>query len=1515
MTTEPDQSAPVGGQAAGTHRDGSHVQRAALRALAFDRLAASAVLLDRAGEIVETNESWRLFAALNGGHPETTGVGVSYLEVCRRAAAMGSDAAAAVASGLEEVLAGRRAAFEHEYPCPSPDEDRWFRLTAVAGSIGSLTGVVVWHADITSVRVLEEGLAGQVDRDRMTGLATGTSAERALHSWLDAGGRAVLAVSICMHGIDEIEAEQGRHIARQLQVQVANRLRRLRPGDAMMCRIAEGRFLALVPDAGRADGDELVAAAGRALRHPFQVGAAAVALDATIGFATCSTYTPAATLFEAAHAGESVDPADGGTPAVASGPDAEADLRPTVVLPGSSDAAPIEPMIAELRAAQATTNAVLAHATDLVMFFSGDGTIEWISPACRRLFGVTPESLVGANGFELIVSEDRERVLRDFLTVPNLGDSVRTEFRIIDADGRMRWVEEVVTNLIDEPDVGAVVGHLRDITARREAEAAVQLQARLLAAAGQAIVARDQDDRVIYWNQAAEALYGWSADEARGRLMSDLVTPAKGWSERSAQVAQAFTEGRSWSGELVVVAKSGEALPVSATGTPVTDESGAQTGTIVVSADISDQIAGRAAAARLAAVVDSSSDAIISADAAGVITTWNNSAAELFGYDAGEADGMLLGRLVSEAHADLFDRAFRQVVDGERIGTQAIIGRRRDDTSFYASIALSPIPSEAGEVGGVSMIARDVTESIERRLEAEEDRKRLADAQASAGLGSFEIDLRTGAVTRSDELWKILGRPPGPTPIDLLACVHPDDAAPLREAFAAAVAGHPVDSFTHRIVRPDGTIRWVVSQVTRNAGRPERLSGTTLDITERHLAELALAHQANHDPLTGLANRRLFIERLDSALERDLGTGSRTAVLFIDLDDFKAVNDRMGHHGGDTILQATGQLIDGILDDDCTVARFGGDEFVVCCENIGDLEEVHRTVERIRAALRTPFRTPSESFTVTTSIGVALSGPTSHADALVRDADAAMYAAKQQGPGRVEVFDQTMTERSLERRARIAELQVALANGEITTFFQPEIELRTGQLIGFEALARWHHPERGSVSPAEFIPLAESSGLIDELGRRVLADACAALASWIERRPELALTVSVNVSTLQMAGSHLADDVRSVIAAAGVPPGRVCLEVTESALMDPVVAADALRSLKSVGVLIAVDDFGTGYSSLSRLKRFPVDFLKIDRSFTAGLGREPEDELIVRAVADLAHSLGVQVIAEGIETEAQMQMLAAMNCEFGQGFLWSQAVASDDVWALLDHSHRFAPEDGASAADRPRRDGTLGLRATEASHSLALLVHELGSPLAVASGYAELLRTSPEFPADSDAAAHLVEITTALNDITAITTSLQDTRPMAEGTLSLQREDFDIVPLLQELAEAMGLPTTGDGPAVRGERVAPVHADPTRMRQVFRNLLSNAAKWQATETWIEVATDPEGRFVTVSVVDDGPGVPSERTGDLFRRFVRLDTRMPGTGLGLYISRNLARAHGGDIRYLRTAGGGSEFAVDIPRSGT
>jgi diguanylate cyclase (GGDEF)-like protein/PAS domain S-box-containing protein len=441
---------------------------------------------------------------------------------------------------------------------------------------------------------------------------------------------------------------------------------------------------------------------------------------------------------------------------------------------------------------------------------------------------------------------------------------------------------------------------------------------------------------------------------------------------------------------------------------------------------------------------------------------------------------------------------------------------------------------------------------------------------------------------------------------------------------------------------------------------------TVTDLTSERRAEAAAAHSAQHDALTGLPNRTLLADRIQHALDRRSAERSLLVLLFCDIDGFKNINDAYGHQVGDDILRTVANRLSTAVRPHDTVSRIGGDEFVILCEDLGDLTDAAAVAARVRAAIAQPSTAGTEKLDVTISIGIAVAeaDETTTPDSLLRDADEAMYKAKRQGPNVIEMFDEQLRIMAESRLRLMSEMRHAEADGELRLHYQPVFSLHQEVVVGVEALIRWQHPTRGLVPPDEFIPYAERSGMITGIGAWVIREACHQAAIWTQSHDDpVPMQMSVNVSGRQLAqGAGLLKSVTVALEESGVDPTALVLEVTESALMDDAEAAlRVVNELKELGVRIAIDDFGVGYSSLVYLKRFPVDLLKVDRSFVSGLGQDRDDLAIVHSVIELARAFGISAVAEGIETPEHLAILQRLGCEYGQGYLWSPAMPADDV--------------------------------------------------------------------------------------------------------------------------------------------------------------------------------------------------------------------------------------------------------------
>lgn len=493
----------------------------------------------------------------------------------------------------------------------------------------------------------------------------------------------------------------------------------------------------------------------------------------------------------------------------------------------------------------------------------------------------------------------------------------------------------------------------------------------------------------------------------------------------------------------------------------------------------------------------------------------------------------------------------------------------------------------------------------------------------------------------------------------------------LAEALLAASATlGSVQHVAWELVDRSGRRRYAESDITNLVADPD-VGGyvvNTHDVTERTLLEIELRHQAFHDDLSGLANRALFNDRAEHALVRAMRTGADVAVMVIDLDGFKDVNDSLGHEAGDALLRVVSNHLLSATRASDTVARLGGDEFGVLMEDLSGPAEALETAERLAGRLRQAAMVDNADFRVTASIGVATSGRTATSvSSLLRDADIAMYAAKRAGKDAVRLFQPSMHDEAKERFQLQSELKAAIDRGEFTLYYQPSFLLKTGELEGFEALVRWEHPILGLIPPDRFIPLAEETGLIVPLGRWVLWEATRQLAAWQSVPGAAELTMAINISARQMREVGLAEDIGAAIAAAGLTPGQIVIEVTEGTLIhNSTEVASILHRLKATGVRIAIDDFGTGYSSLSYLQDLPIDILKIDKAFVSPtVARDDDSPSLVGAILNLARTLGLSSVAEGIERPEQLALLETSGCDTGQGFLWAPPLTADDAWTVL----------------------------------------------------------------------------------------------------------------------------------------------------------------------------------------------------------------------------------------------------------
>jgi diguanylate cyclase (GGDEF)-like protein/PAS domain S-box-containing protein len=946
--------------------------------------------------------------------------------------------------------------------------------------------------------------------------------------------------------------------------------------------------------------------------------------------------------------------------------------------------------------------------------------------ACQRL-GYTREQLLQL-GPQDVLPMGREEISRDFDEVIAAGDpGLRHERPFVRSDGREGCTELRRRALRTEGGT-LIVTIGRDITERKQADEARASLAAIVENANDAIIGRTLDGRITSWNAAAELLLGYSAAEAIGQPIT-LILPPGHDAEAEKHSRLLLEGGQIQPAEVVRQTKDGRLISVLRSISPIRNGAGELIGASIIIRDVSvlkqaeRELKHKAALTELMeSLARAANEAATPEEALGAcvaricshgnwilgrvgtfalgqpktftrLSIWHGAQdarfEEFIGFSNNFDNTTLIGRFIhtaireqrsvwvsdfSTVAATGFRRLALAAKSGLRSGFVFPVVVGKEVAAFLEFFATEVREPDALFLAAIGSIGSQLARAIERQHAL--DMAHASEQKLDSILGAlhevvWSMDPRSGRLLYLNAAARRLARRPVN---DFLSnarlwrrMIHCEDRALVRASVRKLMQD---GTLTHefRIVLADGEVRTVENRahvVRDTEGKLQRIDGTITDITERKQAEERIDYLAQYDMVTGLPNRRLFNDRLSLALARDKRLGAMTAVLLLDLDRFKQINESLGHSVGDKVLQAvTARLRERLREVD-TVARLGGDEFAVILESVTDKAQAFSVAEKIVEMMAEPITLEGEEVVVTASVGVALyPADADSVEKLIENAELAMYQAKQDGRNAMQAYVADQSSRRSGSLGMESKLRRAIERDELLLHFQPKVDIKTGAITGAEALVRWRNPELGLVSPADFIPLAEETGLIVPIGEWVLHSACTQAKAW--HRQGYPIGIAVNLSARQFRLKNLCEMVKETLADCALDAGSLELEITESMIMHrPEQTIATLQQLHGIGVTLSVDDFGTGYSSLSYLKRFPVHKLKVDQSFVRELHKDADDAAIVRAVIALAKSLNLKTIAEGVETEQQLIYLAGLQCDEYQGYYFSEPVPAVEFLHLL----------------------------------------------------------------------------------------------------------------------------------------------------------------------------------------------------------------------------------------------------------
>ncbi len=916
----------------------------------------------------------------------------------------------------------------------------------------------------------------------------------------------------------------------------------------------------------------------------------------------------------------------------------------------------------------------------IVFELAPDGTTRFVNDAVSRITGYQREELGGGNWWNTFFPGERHREAEELLARLHLDDVTNEEVTLTSKAGSLITLELNSANRY-RPDqtLESIVGFGIDITERKWVEKRLRRSERhfrsLIENALDVITVLNADGTIRYESPSAETVLGYKPGEVIGKEIFEFIHPDDAGSFRNAILYPFRDHGHTSSVEFRLRHQNGEWRIFEGIGKHLLDDPAIE-GIILNSRDITERKWAEQRLERsekhFRSLIENALDIITILNSDGTIRYESPSIERVLGYKPEDLIGKSAFAFIHPEALPIIMNVLSQAWEAPGMTASLEFRFRHKDGSWRLLEAVGKNLIKDPVIGGAVINSRDITErrrAEEQRRESDERFRQIAENIREV---FWMTDLESGQILYVSPGYEVIsGRTRESVyqnPKSWLEWIHPDDRERvLGAAIERRICGEYDEEY--RIVRPDGAIRWIRNSavpVKDNSGRCYRVAGIAEDITDRKQAEEQIWHMAYYDTLTGLPNRLLLHDRVRQAIAEAERESKSVALLLIDLDHFKEINDTLGHHHGDVLLQQVGARLRSSLWLKDVVARLGGDEFGILLP-LSDSSHARLAADKIVSAMEPPFLIEGLPVVVEPSIGIALfpdHGAT--ADILFQRADVAMYVAKQGGSGYV-IYDTKRDQHSPRRLALMGEMRGAIEGDQLFLEYQPKVDLRTGRVAGVEALVRWRHPEKGIIPPAEFIPLAERSGLIKSLTLWVLKTANRQYVEW--RRSGLHIPIAVNLSARCLQDPQLLNQMADFLGGESQDPDWLGLEITESVLMaDPDRAMNILTSLSGMGVGLSIDDFGTGYSSLSYLKRLPVTEIKIDKSFVMNMTADENDAAIVHSTIGLAHSMGRIVVAEGVENQETLDRLKALGCDVAQGFFVSRPIPAKDFTRWLKES-------------------------------------------------------------------------------------------------------------------------------------------------------------------------------------------------------------------------------------------------------